>query len=132
MRKFFLIAISIMAVAIAAIALVPFVYHEQLEDAARTKINQEIEARVSFSHFRTSAWTHFPNISLSLTEISIANLEIPGDTLVKAKEILLTIDPLDFILRGEIGIESIYVKNPFITAWIAGDGKNNFSILKID
>ena len=132
MRRFLFILFAIVILFLLGIALIPAIYHKEIEGLVREQINKQVEANVSIGHFRVSVIKHFPNLTATLEDISVAGKQIPGDTLLKASEISLALDIWDFIARREIGLKSVFIKNATVKAWIARNGKSNFSIIKSD
>ena len=133
LRFYIILFTSILLVLLlSSLFFLPRIYHTQLEQAAREKISEAVTANVAFTHFHTSFLSHFPGITLTLEDISVADSAIRGDTLMKAREVTVVIDMWDFIARGEIGLKNIFAKDPVIHAWIAKNGKTNFTIFKKD
>jgi hypothetical protein len=131
MKKFFRILFIVLVVILAILILTPVLFKKQIFEKAREIANTSVNARVDFIDFRLSLLRNFPNLSVSLTGVSVANLEpFEGDTLVSYDEFRATLDLLSVIKMKNIKVKGILLNNPQINALVLEDGTANWDIAK--
>lgn len=135
MRKFrkwwYLLAASLLAVFLF-LTFWPQLFHEEIEDAARTEINKRLDADVTFSHLHISLWKNFPSLTVSLKQLDITTRGKVKDSLLHADEIAVAIDFFDYLKEGRIDMTKIFLKKPLVRAHVEADGRTNFSIVRQD
>ncbi len=129
--KIFLISLgSLIALVAIALALLPVWYQNTIQVDVEKKINQNIEANVSFSQLRLRFYKHFPNLTLSLHDLLILGKdEFKRDTLALIKEAQFEINVFS-LLGKETEIRSIHLVRPLINVYVLKDGHANYNISK--
>ena len=80
-----------------------------------------------------SAFKDFPGFSLYVKNVCIANdAPFKGDTLLKIKELIISIDPMKLMKGKEVDINSIKLIQPVIHIRVLKDGTANYDIMKPD
>ncbi|MBA3972132.1 MAG: AsmA family protein, partial [Bacteroidetes bacterium] len=63
----------------------PFLFKKQIVQFVKDTANKELNAKVNFGDFDLSIFRSFPDFSLSVDSVSVANIgEFEGDTLLYA------------------------------------------------
>ena len=79
---------------ITALAL-PVIFKGRIQKAVDRSINEAVRANVSYGEFSLSLLKAFPNLSLSIEQISVVGIgQFNGDTLVVADKIAITVNPI--------------------------------------
>jgi len=129
MKKFFKIFFIFVILILAILILTPLLFKKQIFEKAKEVANTSVNAKVDFADLRLSLIRNFPNLSVSLTGVSIVNLEpFEGDTLVSFDEFRATVDLISAIKMENIKVKGILLNNPTINAYILEDGTANYDI----
>ena len=133
MKKLFKwIAIFVSVILILAIVL-PFVFKGKIVQAIKDGANQNMNAKMDFTGASLSLLRNFPNLSLSLENLSIINVEpFAGDTLVYAKDLNVVIDLMSVISGDKISIRKVSAEHPVMNFMVTKEGKANWDIAKED
>lgn len=123
---------SVIAGLALLITLLPWFFHEQIEQAAQSEIKKKLEADVSFTHLDLSLWKHFPDLTITLEDLIIITREADRDTLLASKEIAVSVRLYKYLTEGGLAMNSIFVDSPRLFAHVESDGSANFSIVKKD
>lgn len=90
MKKFLKIAGITVFLLIIFLVAAPFLFKGSLEKMLQRSINENLNAKVSWSDLDLSLFRSFPDAALSLTDFSILNNHpFEGDTLVSGKSLKL-------------------------------------------
>jgi hypothetical protein len=118
-------------VLIILIIAAPFLFKKQIVQFVKDTANKELNAKVNFGDFDLSLFRSFPDFSLSVDSVSVANIgEFEGDTLLYAKNLSLSLDLMSVIKGEKYEIHSISIDQPRIHAIVLKDGKANWDITK--
>jgi len=118
-------------VLIVLIISAPFLFKKQIVQLVKDTANKQLNAKVNFGDFDLSLFRSFPDFSLSVDSVSIANIgEFEGDTLLYAKNLSLSLDLMSVIKGDKYEIHSISLDQPRIHAIVLKDGKANWDIAK--
>ncbi|MDP4267011.1 MAG: AsmA-like C-terminal region-containing protein [Bacteroidota bacterium] len=122
--------IIILLVIIAGI-IIPFVYKDKIIEKAKTEVNANLNAKVNWKDFSLSVFKSFPDITLSVNDLSIVGVnEFNGDTLTGVKNFNITLDIMSVIKGEKMEIKIIELENPRIFAKVLKDGKASWDITK--
>src|SRR5258706_1311428 len=136
MKRFIKVAFisfgSLIVVFAIALALLPMWYQNTIQVDVERKINQHLEADVSFSHLRLRFYKHFPNLTLSLHDLLVLGKdEFKKDTLALVREAQFEVNIFS-LLSKETEIKSIHLVDPLINVYVLKDGHANYNITKPD
>ena len=121
----------ILFVLIILIIATPFLFKKQIVQFVKDTANKELNAKVNFGDFDLSLFRSFPNFSLSVDNISIANVgEFEGDTLLAAKNLSVGLNLMSVIKGDKYEINEISLNQPCIQAIVLKNGKANWDITK--
>ena len=122
--------ITFLILIIFAIAA-PFLFKKQIVQFVKDTANKELNAKVNFGEFDLTLISSFPDFTLSVNDISIANIgEFDGDTLLAAKNIEVGLNLLSVIKGDQYKINTITINQPRIHALVLKEGKANWDITK--
>lgn len=109
----------------------PFIFKDKIIAIAKEEANKQLNAKVEFGEFDLTLFSSFPNFSLSINKMSIANTgDFEGDTLLAVKNFSATVDLMSVIKGEQYEIRSILLDNPRIHAIVLSDGRANWDIMK--
>jgi len=129
MKKVLIIILIVVLVVIAALAVTPLLLKKQLLQKAKEVANTSVNAKVDFSDFRLSLFRGFPNLTVSLKDISVVNYEpFEGDTLVALKKFIVAVDLLSIIKGDVIRVKNLILDRPVLNGIILKDGTANWDI----
>ncbi|HKC34802.1 MAG TPA: AsmA family protein, partial [Chitinophagaceae bacterium] len=131
LRKTLKITGITLLVLIAAAIVIPILFKKQITNVVKQEINKNLTAKVDFKDVSLSFFRHFPRISISLKELSVAGTnEFEGDTLIAAKTLDASVNLLSVIRGVNIKVYGVYLESPRIHALINKEGKANWDITK--
>src|SRR6187431_1985527 len=131
LRKTLKITGIMLLVLIAAAFLIPFLFKKQITDLVKKEINKALIAKVDFKDVSLSLFRHFPKVSISLDELSVAGInEFEKDTLISAKTLDASVNLISAIKGKDIKVYGVYLESPRIHALVNKNGKANWDIAK--
>lgn len=132
MKKVLAIIGGIIILLLIAMATIPFLFKDQIKNAVIETANKNMNAKVHIDDFGLNMFSNFPNITLSLDNISISGInDFEGDTLVKAKSASATLNILE-LFKGNYEISKINFSEATVHAKVLADGRTNWDIMKED
>lgn len=118
---------------ILILVLFPFLFKGKIEKIVRSEINKKLNAKVSFGNTGISIFHHFPDLTLSIDNISVEGVgDFSKDTLISAKSFGLSFNLMSVIRGKQIEVNSIDLDHPGILAIVNRNGKANWDIFKPD
>lgn len=126
-------ALKISAIVILAILLIlivlPFAFKGKIINAIKEETNKNVNAMVDFKGVGLNFFASFPNLTLSLNELTIVGKEpFTGDTLAGIEALKITVDLWDILFSGSYSVEKISLIKPDILLKVLKDGKANWDI----
>lgn len=118
-------------VLIVLLITAPFLFKKQIVQFVKNQANANLNAKVDFGEFDLTLISSFPDFSLSIDNVSIANVgEFEGDTLLSAKNIEVGLNLMSVIKGEQYKINTISLDQPRIHAYVLKDGKANWDVTK--
>jgi len=118
-------------VLIILIIAAPFLFKDQIVQFVKDTANKELNAKVNFGEFELTLFSTFPDFTLSVNDVSVANVgEFEGDTLLFTKNLEVGLNLMSVISGDQYKINTITLTNPRIHALVLKDGKANWDITK--
>lgn len=120
---FLLIVVSLVAI--------PYFFQDQIKAKIAKTINENVDAKVSFTDADLSLFRSFPQANISITQLLIINkVPFEGDTLVSLGEVNLKMSIKELFKGKEepMNIEAFASKNGFINILFNKDGVGNYDI----
>ncbi len=131
MKKALKIILIVILVLFAAIIFTPIIFKGKINKVAQEKINENINAVVTFEDISLSLIKHFPNVSLTIENLSVVGIEaFEGDTLIAFEKLSVSVNAVSAIRMENIMIRTISLESPRIHAIILKDGSANWDIAK--
>ena len=127
-------ALKIAAITIASLILLLFALPSLFPQTVSTKIKQwangSINGQLQFSGTGLSFFKHFPNLTLTLYDLSLkGSAPFQKDTLIAAKEVSFGID-LSSVFQKKITIDKIFLSDAFINIQADSAGHVNYNVYK--
>jgi len=122
---------TVIFVSVIAAIVLPRIYKEKIRVDLEKEINQKVDADVSFSDVNLRLWHHFPNLTLSLSDLQVKGKgEFEHDTLALVKEARIAVNLWKLITKHEIELKRIHLINPEINVYVLKNGNANYNIYK--
>ena len=116
---------------IILIIAAPFLFKKQIVQFVKDTANKELNAKVNFGEFDLTLLSTFPDFTLSVDSVSVANIgDFEGDTLLYAKNLTIGLNLMSVINGDKYEIHTISIDQPRIHALVLKDGKANWDITK--
>lgn len=133
MKKFVKIIASILIVLIVALAAIPYFFQDKLIALVKETINNNVNAKVTFSDANLSLLKNFPKASVELKDVLITNFEpFEGDTLVYSERIQLKLKLTEVFksANSQLNINSFIIDNILVNVLVDKKGNANYDIAK--
>lgn len=109
----------------------PFLFKKQIVQFVKDTANEQLNAKVNFGQFDLTLISSFPDFTLSVDSVSVANVgDFEGDTLLYAKNLTVGLNLMSVIKGEQYKINTISIDQPRIHALVLKDGKANWDITK--
>lgn len=130
--KIFLKSLGIfLGVVILAMILIPLLFKSQILTKTKSVINENVNAKVEFSDLSLSLFRDFPNLSISLEDLSVVGIDkFKDDTLVAFSSFNLSVNLGSVISGDQIMVNSISLNDPKLYAKVLADSSVNWDIAK--
>lgn len=123
----------LIVVLLIALFTLPFLFKGKLVQLAKNVINDNVEAVVDFEDVSISLFKHFPNISLTLKDLSVVGVnEFAGDTLASIASANVSINIWSYLKNDLLDVNTVSITKPFIHARVLENGKASWDIAKAD
>jgi hypothetical protein len=130
MKKFLLILLAIFVLLIGAAIAIPFLFKDKLVAYAKDAANENLEATVDFGDFGISLFKSFPNLTLTMEDVTVdGKNEFEGVRLARIGELTFTLDIMGLI-AGDMELKKFGVSNSDIDVRVLEDGAANYNIMK--
>ncbi len=131
-KKGLIIGSGVFVLLIAIMISIPFLFKDKIKDAVIDAANKNLNAELHVKDFGVSIFSNFPNITLSLEDMSLSGIgDFAGDTLVRAKSANVTLNIMQ-VLKGNYEVSKINMNGAVVYAKVLTDGRVNWDIIKVD
>src|SRR5687768_11456549 len=135
LRRIALIAGAIVMALVAAVVLLAFVSRDRIASRVKTAINESVDARVDWSDVSLGFFRDFPNVTLTLDDLSVVGLKpFAGDTLAAVGTARLVLDlgsVFRYLRNGEqLVIRELFFREPDVNLRVLADGTANWDIAR--
>ena len=126
---------AVLVLPLVALVVLPFVFRDRIVARVKSEVNQTIDARVDWRAAGLSIFREFPNLTLRLDNLSVANNgRFAGDTLANVGRLQVVLD-LGSVLRNvrqgaPIIVRSVELDRPVLALRVLEDGTANWDIAK--
>ncbi len=132
-KRIFITLGVILLLVIGAAVAIPYFFKDELVAAIKDSVNETMNATVDFKDADISILRSFPNLTLTLNDLSVIGQgEFKDLALYKAKETALTIDIKSAMNAkdGPISVKKIRLDQPQINILVLPQGKANYDVTK--
>jgi hypothetical protein len=131
MKRILIGLLALVLLVLAALIIVPVIFKDDIVKLVKDEANKNLNARVEFGDFSMSLFTHFPDFTFSIEDLSVVGIsEFEGDTLVSIGELSLSVDLMSVIRRENILVKAIRIDELNALTKVLEDGKVNWDIVK--
>src|SRR3954470_8395864 len=82
MKRILAILGALLALLLVLLLVLPILFRDKIAARVKVAVNQNVAAKVDWSHVGVSFFRHFPNLTLRLDDLTVANEgRFAGDTL---------------------------------------------------
>jgi len=129
MKKFLKVFGVLLLIFIALLAILPFVFQDQIEESLKKNINKNLNAKVEWQNLNLSLFTDFPNAEIGLENLFITNKEpFKGDTLFYSQNFRLHMGLFQLLSPEELVIDDVEIQNANLNIQINENGVANYDI----
>lgn len=130
MKTFLKILAIVIIIVVAAMFVVPFLFHNEIAEQAKTEINESLDARVDFEDYNLSLFRNFPNFSFELEGLSIyGNNEFDSVKLAKMERFNIVINLMSVFKGGPYEVKKIILEKPDLNAVVLENESVNWNII---
>lgn len=131
MKKLFkILGVIVLSIILLLVAL-PFVFKGKIKTLLQEQINENLNAKVSFSDIDLSLIKSFPDFSLGINNLMVIGVDsFKNDTLISLEKLSLNLDLMSVIKGDQYKINQISLKKPNINVHVLESGKANYDISK--
>lgn len=131
MKKALKIIGIIVVVIFLLLLILPFAFKGKIIELVKKEANKNLKAKVEFADVDLSLIRNFPNLAVSIQELSVVGVApFEGDTLAAMKDLNLTLDIMSVINGEQIEVKKIGLDEPVINVLVREDGTANYDIVK--
>lgn len=122
---------GIALILIVLVLNIPALFRKEVETKLLEAIDQNINARVSYSELSFSSLRNFPHTTLTFHDIlMVGNAPFEKDTFLNAPKLSFSFDIISLIKGDKIELNSIFLERPVIHIVINKEGKANYDLMK--
>ncbi|MCB0396693.1 MAG: AsmA family protein [Flavobacteriales bacterium] len=130
-KKILIILGILIVLVLGSVIILPIVFKDKIVQMVKDAANENLNAKLEFGDFDLSLIRSFPDFSVEINDLSIANVgEFDGDTLVSMKQMALTVDLMSVISGSEMEIKTVRLDKPRMAFKVLENGKANWDIAK--
>lgn len=131
LKKILIAVVVIFILLLGFLIAAPFLFKGKLIEIAKKELNNQLNAKVDFKDVGISIFKNFPNLTLSLHELSVVNnAPFDGDTLAAIGSFAASVDIMSVIKGDMVDIKGIFIDRPNMNVRILKDGTANYDIMK--
>lgn len=117
---------------ILLLSILPFLFKDKIKEKLDSEIAKSINAKVFYDadQFSLTIFRNFPNLTLSVGDFGMVGEKeaFAGDTLMSVKQFKIVLDIMSVIKGGQIKINSVYLKQPYILTQTKKDSSFSWDI----
>jgi AsmA protein len=128
MKKTLKIAGVILIAILLFLILTPLLFQDRIKQEVKNLANRTLKSELNFTDMHVSFFSHFPNLSLTLTDFSLKSAPpFTDDTLISAKEIAFGVD-VKSLFGKTIQITRIYLEKATVNILYNEKGVANYDV----
>ncbi len=114
---------------ILLLGITPLFFVGRASQLVEDQCNKNLQAKVSFSDLSLSLLRHFPQLTVTLSDLEVAGIDtFSQDTLVRAEKIRLVVNLASLLSEEGVDIKQIDLIRPRVKCLVLGDGRANWNI----
>ncbi len=122
------LGVFLLVVVLAAVAI-PYFFQDRIMEEVKKAINENIRAEVNFNKVGVSMLWSFPDITLSLTDLTVDGInEFKGVRLAEIKSFETRLDIMSVINGDVMAVERITLDEPTLYVKVLKNGNANYDI----
>jgi hypothetical protein len=131
MKKVLKISAIVLGALLLLMFILPFAFKGKIKQQVQKEINNNLNARVSFSGVGLSLFSHFPDMTFSIDELNVVGInDFKGDTLASIPSLSLTLNLMSVIRGSNYEVKQVLLNSPNLHLKVLKDGKVNWDITK--
>ncbi|MBX9852419.1 MAG: AsmA family protein [Cytophagaceae bacterium] len=132
LKKVLLIFLGLIVVIIAALAIIPIFFKDEINAKIKSEIANTIDAKVDYKDFSLSLFSNFPNFTLGLEKLTMIGTKdgFKNDTLFSAENFNVAVDLMSVISGDQMKVKGIFLDKPYILTKFLKDGRMSWDITK--
>ncbi len=133
-KRLFYFLLMLLFLFVGALIAIPYFFKDKIIARAKTEMNNKLNAKADFGDLNISLIRSFPNVSLSLNDITVDGVdEFEGLRLAEIDKLRLTADVMSVIKDDRpIEVKSFVLDGADIHVKILKNGQANYDIIKIN
>ncbi len=125
------ISAGLVALIVVLLFIIPILFKDKIKVKVEQAISSSVNARVEFRDYSLSFFRHFPNLSFSLSNLTVAGTgAFQNDTLADVKNFSLVFDLASVFKKTGYAVRSVLIDKAIINTIVLKDGKANWDIAK--
>jgi len=133
MKKFFKIFGGVILVLILLLALLPYLFKDQIMDRVKVEMDKAVDAKIEIADVSLSMFKSFPKLFVEIEGISVVGKgEFAKDTLAYVGSLYTAVDLGSAISGEQLNVGAIVLAKTKVNALVLESGKANWDISKSD
>ena len=129
------VAGALLALGLVLALVLPLLFRDQIEQRVKTEVNRRLDARVDWRELGLTFFRNFPNLTLTLNDLTAANVgRFQGDTLASVRHLRVVLDlasVVGSVMGGKpIVVRAVELDQPRLSLIALEDGTANWDITK--
>jgi hypothetical protein len=125
------ILLGIILLVLVVLFTVPLIFKKQIKTKVEQTINSSVNATVKFEDYKLGFFKDFPNLSFSLSKVSVVGVQkFQNDTLAAFNSLDLIFNLSSLFKKTGYEVKSIIVDRAVVNAIVRKEGKANWDVMK--
>ncbi len=122
------IILIVILIILIFLVLTPILFRARFAQVVKNTANRSLKTELNFSDMDVSFFRHFPNLSFTLTDLSLkSSAPFTHDTLIKARDVSFGVNLLS-LLHGPIRINRVYIDRARVIIQYNDKGLSDFDV----
>lgn len=132
MKKALLIFLGLIVLIIAALAIIPIFFKDEINAKIKAEINKSLDAKVDYKDVGLTFFRNFPNLTITVDDVYMVGTKngFKNDTLFSAGNFRAAVDVMSVISGDQIKVKGVYLEKPYILTRFLKDGRMSWDIAK--
>ncbi len=131
MKKGIIITIAILGLLILSMIAIPYIFKGKITERIKLAANESVNAKIDFSGVELSLFRSFPQLNISIRDLSVTGInEFEHTKLLTVGVLSTSLNLSSLWKRDGISITSIVMNHPSINLVVNKKGKSNWDISK--